>query len=73
MKILTVSNATYLALAGLSINGFSSPGVSQPDGSWRIRVEDDTWERLDQLRLQGESDDDVIARMIRGYLGRKPD
>jgi hypothetical protein len=35
-----------------------------------VPVEDDTYERLLEHRLPGESDDDTIARMIHAHRGR---
>ena len=84
MRLMRVSDATWHMLAGMAILPFRSTGTRQPDGSWLVPVEDDTWERLEQHRLAGESracpraglqpdpGDDVVARVLRAARGRKP-
>jgi predicted CopG family antitoxin len=64
MKTIKISDATYRALAGKAILPFCSTGTRQADGSWLVPVEDGTYERLEQMRLHGESDDDLIQRII---------
>jgi len=39
-------------------------GRRLPNGNWRIPVNEVTWERLQQLRRQGESISDCIIRVI---------
>jgi len=40
------------------------------DGDWLVPVEEDTYERLQNQRLPGETDDDTVQRMIHVYFGR---
>ena len=35
-----------------------------PNGNWRIPINEVTWERLQQLRRQGETISDCIIRII---------
>ena len=72
MPTIRLSDATYRDLADLAILPFASTGVRQPDGSWLVPLEDDTMERLQQQRLPGETDDDLVARVIRIYRGQRP-
>lgn len=65
MKTMSMSDATYRAVAELATLPFRWTGARQPDGSWLVPVEDDTYERLQQHRLPGESDDDLVQRLIR--------
>lgn len=70
MKTLRVSDATYHAIAGLALLPFRSTAVRQPDGTWLVPVEDETYDRLQQSCLPGESDDDALQRLIHHYRGK---
>lgn len=70
MKTIRISDASYRALIGEAILPFHSTRAQQASGAWLVPVEDDTYERLQQHRLPGESDDDLIQRIIRGHPGR---
>ena len=72
MKTIKISDATYRAVADAAILPFRSTGQQQPDGSWLVPVEDDTLERLNQVRLPGESDDDAVMRLIRFFRDQRP-
>lgn len=65
MKTISMSDATYRVVADLATLPFRWTGARQPDGSWLVPVEDDTHERLQGHRLPGESDDDLVQRLIR--------
>jgi len=65
MKAIKISDAAYRALAGKAILPFRATGTRQADGSWLVPVEDGTYARLEQIRVPGESDDDLIQRLIR--------
>jgi len=70
MKTIKVSDATYRAIADAAILPFRSTGNRLPDGDWLIPVEDETYERLREKRLPGETVDDTIQRMIHVHFGR---
>jgi hypothetical protein len=72
MKTIHVSDATYREIIGLAALPFRHTGTRQPDGSWLIPIDDDTGERLERMRLPGESDDDLVARAVRAYRGQQP-
>jgi hypothetical protein len=72
MKWLHVSETAHRALADAAIYPWYETGRRQEDGSWLIPVDDEVAERLDEVRLDGESDDDLIMRMIREHRGDKP-
>jgi hypothetical protein len=80
MKTIRVADATYHAIAAAATFPFQSTGERQADGTWLVPIEslprtrsgDETFERLDTHRLPGESDEDVVLRMLRAYLGQKP-
>jgi len=70
MKTIKVSDATYRAIADAAILPFRSTGDRLPDGDWLVPVEDDTYERIQNARLPGETDDDTVQRMLHVYFGR---
>lgn len=65
MKTISMSDAAYHAVAELATLPFRWTGARQPDGTWIVPVEDETYERLEQHRLPNESDDDLVQRLIR--------
>jgi hypothetical protein len=72
MKWIHVSETTHRALADAAIYPWRETGRRQADGSWLIPMGDEVFERLDEERLYGESDDDLIMRIIRDHRGDKP-
>lgn len=70
MKTIRVSDATHRAILDCAILPVRPTATRQPDGSWLVPLEDDTWEALQQQRLPGESDDDAIQRIIHRQQGR---
>jgi hypothetical protein len=72
MKWLHVSETTHRAIAEAAIYPYHETGRRQADGSWLIPMGDEVFERLDEERLYGESDDDLIMRIIREHRGDKP-
>lgn len=70
MRTIKVSDATYRAIADAAILPFHSTGDRLADGDWLVPVEDDTYERIQDARLPGETDDDTIQRMLHVYFGR---
>jgi hypothetical protein len=71
MPIIRLSDATYRTVAELSSADFISTGVKQADGSWLVPIEDHVMANLSKLRLPGETDDDLVARLIRSHLQQK--
>ena len=72
MPTIRLSDATYRAVAQLSSPDFDSTGIKQPDGTWLVPIVDHVIANLAKLRLPGETDDDLVARLIRGHLQQKP-
>lgn len=70
MKTIKVSETTYRAIAEAATLPFRSTGKRLPDGNWLVPLEDDTFERIQDLRLSGETDDDALQRLIHFYFGR---
>ena len=72
MKWIHVSETTHRALAEAAIYPWQETGRRQEDGSWLMPVGKEVAERLNAVRLDRESDDDLIMRMIREHRGDKP-
>lgn len=72
MKTITVTDHTYRAIAELAILPFHSTATRMADGNWQVPVSEETWDRLQESRLPGESDDDTVMRVIRHYRHQKP-
>lgn len=64
MPIIHLSDATHRLVIEHAENPFHVTGERQPDGSWAVPFNDDTFNRLSQLRMEGETFDDVIVRMF---------
>jgi hypothetical protein len=73
VRTIRISDHTHRSIVDLAIYPFRETGVRQPDGDWLIPVSDETWERLEQHRQTGESDDDLLSRLLREQQGRRPD
>ncbi len=69
MKTIKVSETTYRALTDVASLPFHSTGERQPDGDRLIQIEDDTYEQIRKERLPGETDDQVIQRLV-DLIGR---
>ncbi|HZP21441.1 MAG TPA: hypothetical protein VFB16_14695 [Bauldia sp.] len=72
MKTIRLTDSTYQALAAAAEFEFRSTGERQPDGTWLVALEDDTYERLDSHRFAGESGVGVVLRVLNACQGRRP-
>ena len=70
MKTVKISKAAHRAIAEAAVLPFRSTGRRLADGDWLIELEDDTYERIQEHRLPGETDDDAILRALHVYAGR---
>lgn len=59
-----ISQRTYDLINKVSLLGLHHEGTRTDDGRWVIELSEETIERLDERRLPGESDDDLIFRVI---------
>jgi hypothetical protein len=71
MPLIRMSDATYKTIASITIGTFRSTGQRQADGTWLVPIEQDTWDRIQAIRLPGETDEDAIQRAIHLHLGRR--
>ncbi len=69
MKTIKVSETTYRALTDVASLPFPSTGERPADGDRLIQIEDDTYEQIRKERLPGETDDQVIQRLV-DLIGR---
>lgn len=72
MKTIRLSHASYEAIANVSFLPFRWKGDRLPDGCWSVLIEDETYERLERIRMRGETDDDLLMRLVRLYRGQRP-
>lgn len=72
MPKIVLSDATCRELRNLAILPFKSDAEPLPDGNWLVWIAEGTLERVETHRLPGESDDDVISRLLRLYRNDRP-
>ena len=70
MKTVRISDATNRAIIDAAIYPFHSTATRLPDGNWLVPVDDEVYQRIEDNRLPGESDDDVILRARHVHSGR---
>jgi hypothetical protein len=64
MKNIVLTKEALDAIRSVSIGGFRDNSVRRADGLYEAPFAEDTFERMDQIRLEGESDSDVILRLV---------
>lgn len=69
MKTFKISETTYRALTDVASLPFPSTGERSADGVRLIQVEDDTYGQIQKERLPGETDDQIIQRLV-DLIGR---
>jgi hypothetical protein len=70
--ILTKHTITELQAQTLEGHTFVSNAEPRNDGTFDVPLSVHTWELLDERRLAGESDDDLVMRVLREATGRRP-
>lgn len=63
--------ATSRAVSDLAIDRVSSTQVCAPNGLLDVRISDDVHDALERSREPGESDDDLVTRVVRFSRGTK--
>jgi hypothetical protein len=51
--------------------GFRETATRLEDGRRELVVDDEAYATINEARLPGETDDDVVARLVRSAIGRK--
>lgn len=64
MPIIRISDAVHRAIRAASTapGGFEAQGVRRSDGDWDVPITQDTLDRINKYRLEGESISDTILR-----------
>ena len=55
MKTVRISDAAHRAIAEAAVLPFRSAGRQLADGDWLVELADDTYERIQEHRLPGET------------------
>jgi hypothetical protein len=71
MKLL-ISPATLSRIARHALLPFRDTSKRAGEGLLEIDVERDVWEHVRSARVSGESDDDVLNRLLDAAAGIKP-
>jgi hypothetical protein len=67
MSTITLSRTTYQRLHRYARGYMSGTAKRLPDGRMSVPVDDDVVVRMDQLRKDHESDDQIILRMMNDW------
>lgn len=74
MPKLILTEHTLAEMRANARPGFGFHNTAEPrgDGTFDVPLSVHTWELLDERRLGGESDDDLVMRVLREATGRRP-
>ena len=74
MKVITVSDEAEHLINAQVQRGYDlrQTATRLPDGCRTIPVDNEVFEHIQGARLPGETDDDVVSRLLRAAIGRKP-
>lgn len=70
MSAIVITDEARSALLSAAENPADEFGVRNADGTWSIRIDNHTLERLSRVKLAGETPSDTIVRMM-AIVGRK--
>lgn len=73
MRTYRVTEHTYNLIREQARPGYSflSTAVRSSSGDWDMPVDDQVAERIEEHRLPGETDDQVVSRIVRESTGRR--
>lgn len=71
---ITISNATRSLVRSQTLAGyaFGDAATRRADGRWDVAVDGEVYEHIHAHRLEGETDDDTLNRLIRAAIGSQP-
>ncbi|HEV2515151.1 MAG TPA: hypothetical protein VGV07_07870 [Devosia sp.] len=74
MRVLILSEESHGLILGQARPRMlaRSDATLREDGLWEVPVDDEVAAAIDHARLQGESDDDVVSRLVREAIGLRP-
>lgn len=64
MPWITVSARTYELIARKAIFPFVSTGRQLGNGDWEVPVDQEVYDKIEELRQEGETVDDVITKVL---------
>lgn len=64
LKTIRISDSTAMLLREAAIHPFTQTGERQPEGWWVIPIEEDTYARIEEHRANGETDDELVLRLL---------
>lgn len=70
MPFIRLTRATYIELGKHALVAVRQTGIPQSDGLMLVPIDDDVHESLESMRAPGETDDDLIQRVIHRATGR---
>ena len=70
MKTIRISDATNREIMNAATGRFRQTAKRLLGGDWLVPVDDEVHQLIEDNRLPGESDDDVVMRVIHKYFGR---
>lgn len=75
MPMIKVSDHTLQLIREQTQEGFNFVCTATPraDGLWDVPVDDEVALKIATARLPNETDDDVVSRLVRMAIGRRPD
>ena len=75
MPMIRLKDETQRLLREQTLPGYAfvAAGSRRRDGDWDVPVDDEVALAIAEARLPGETDDDVVQRLVRKAIGRKPD
>jgi hypothetical protein len=73
--MIKVSDHTLQLIREQAQEGFSfvCTATRRDDGLWDIPVDDEVAMKIATERLPTETDDDVVSRLVRAAVGKRPD
>lgn len=63
-QLTRISARAYDLIRGRAIYEFKQTGRQLPDGSWEVPFSDDTLDRVEEVRLAGETLSDCLERIL---------
>ena len=75
MPLIKMSDHTFQLVREQTNNGFSfvSTATRRASGLWDVPVDDEVASKIASERLPNETDDDVVSRLVRTAIGKRPD
>lgn len=75
MPMIKVSDHTLQLIRDQTRSGFSfaCTATRRADGQWDVPVDDEVAMKIATVRLPDETDDDVVSRLVRTAIGKRPD